>query len=69
MWSKERTGTRVNVPRTEEALAAGPEAVGTACPFCLSMFEDGTRVKDATEPLRALDVAELVPRAPDRAPA
>lgn len=68
MWSEERTGTRVNVPRTEEAPAAGPEVVGTACPFCLSMFEDGIRVKDATEPLRALDVAELVARALDRAP-
>jgi Fe-S oxidoreductase len=68
MWSEERTGTRVNVARIEEALAAGLEAVGRACPFCLSMFEDGIRAKDATERLRALDVAELVARALGRAP-
>ncbi|RPJ52635.1 MAG: (Fe-S)-binding protein, partial [Acidobacteria bacterium] len=60
MWSEERTGTRINVARTEEVLGADVEVVGTACPFCLSMFEDGIRAKDATERLRALDVAEVL---------
>jgi Fe-S oxidoreductase len=60
MWIEERTGKRVNVERTEEVLRARPDVVGTACPFCLNMFEDGIRVTDATEHLRALDVAELV---------
>jgi Fe-S oxidoreductase len=63
MWVEERTGKRVNVERTEEALRVQPDVVGTACPFCLSMFEDGIRAKDATEKLRALDLAELVVRA------
>jgi Fe-S oxidoreductase len=60
MWAEERTGTRVNVARTEEALAVGPQVVGTACPFCLSMFEDGIRATDAVGRLRARDLAELV---------
>jgi Fe-S oxidoreductase len=63
MWTEERIGTRVNLARTEEALRVGPDIVGTACPFCLSMFEDGIRAKDATEQLQALDLAELVARA------
>jgi len=63
MWLEERTGKRVNVERTEEALRVRPDAVGTACPFCLSMFEDGIRAKDATETLQVLDLAELVVRA------
>jgi Fe-S oxidoreductase len=63
MWLEERTGKRVNVERTEEALRVRPDVVGTACPFCLSMFEDGIRAKDATERLEALDLAELVVRA------
>jgi len=63
MWMEERTGKRVNVERTEEALRVRPDAVGTACPFCLSMFEDGIRAKDATETLQVLDLAELVVRA------
>ncbi len=60
MWTEERLGTRVNLARTEEALRIGPAIVGTACPFCLSMFEDGIRAKDATERVQALDLAELV---------
>jgi Fe-S oxidoreductase len=63
MWVEERIGKRVNIERTEEVLRVGPEVVGTACPFCLSMFEDGIRAKDATEKLRVLDVAELMVRA------
>ena len=60
MWAEERTGTRVNVARTQEALRVGPEVVGTACPFCLSMFEDGIRAQDATERLRSRDLAEIL---------
>jgi Fe-S oxidoreductase/nitrate reductase gamma subunit len=62
MWLEERIGTRVNIERTEEALRVRPNVVGTACPFCLTMFEDGIRAKDATEQLKALDLAELVAR-------
>ncbi len=62
VWTEERTGKRVNVARTEEALRIGAEIVGTACPFCLSMFEDGIRAKDASERLRVMDLAELVVR-------
>ncbi|MBI4572204.1 MAG: (Fe-S)-binding protein, partial [candidate division NC10 bacterium] len=63
MWFEERIGKRVNIERTEEALRVQPDVVGTACPFCLTMFEDGIRAKDATEKLKAMDLAELVARA------
>jgi Fe-S oxidoreductase len=63
MWFEERIGKRVNIERTEEALRVKPNVVGTACPFCLTMFEDGIRAKDATEQLKAFDLAELVARA------
>jgi len=63
MWLEERIGTRVNMERTEEALRVRSRIVGTACPFCLSMFEDGIRAKDATERLQAMDLAELVAKA------
>jgi len=60
VWFEERIGKRVNVERTEEALRLGLDMVATACPFCLTMFEDGLRAKDAMEGLKALDVVELV---------
>ena len=63
MWLEERTGRRVNVERTEEALRVQPDVVGTACPFCLSMFEDGIRAKDAVDRIQALDLAEIVVQA------
>jgi Fe-S oxidoreductase len=63
LWFEERIGKRVNVERTEEALRVKPDVVGTACPFCLTMFEDGLRAKDATERMKAMDLAELVAQA------
>lgn len=58
MWLEEREGRRVNAMRTEQAVATGAEAVATACPFCLSMFEDGLAASDAEMPVR--DIAELL---------
>jgi hypothetical protein len=58
-----RKGRQHERERTEEALRVGPNVIGTACPFCLSMFEDGIRAKDATDTLQVLDLAELVVRA------
>ena len=60
MWFEERIGKRINIERTEEALRCGLDVVGTACPFCLSMFEDGLRAKDAAEKVHAMDLAEMV---------
>lgn len=53
----------MNVARTEEALRVAPDILGTACPFCLTMLEDGLRGKDATGRLRAMDLAEIVAEA------
>ncbi len=58
MWLEECEGQRMNVMRTEQALATGADAVATACPFCLSMFEDAVASKDAELPVR--DIAELL---------
>jgi Fe-S oxidoreductase len=67
MWMEERLGKRVNVERTEEAMATGAQAVATSCPFCMIMFEDGIKAKGAEEGFRALDIAELMAGASHRA--
>jgi Fe-S oxidoreductase len=60
MWMEEREGKRVNIERTEEALATGCGVIGTGCPFCMTMITDGVKAKDAAEKVSVKDVAELV---------
>jgi len=60
MWMEIPSKKRVNVIRVEEALAAKPDLVGTACPFCLAMVDLGRKVAGAEETLQVKDVSELV---------
>ena len=61
MWLEEH-GTRINVMRTEQALETNAEIIASNCPFCLTMMEDGIKDKEATEKVKAFDIAELVER-------
>ena len=59
MWMEEREGQRINHRRVEQALVLRPDAIATACPFCLIMLRDGTTDLGRTDvPVR--DVAELL---------
>ena len=58
MWMEEKQGKRINVERVEELLATGAEAIAVACPFCMTMINDGVRAKESNVPV--YDVAEVV---------
>jgi Fe-S oxidoreductase len=60
MFMEETTGKRVNVERTEEALRLGPDVIGTACPFCMTMLTDGVKEKDAAGRVGVKDIAEII---------
>lgn len=60
MWTEETTGNRVNVARTEQAMATESSMISSACPFCLTMLSDGTKAKDVEEDISTLDVAEIL---------
>lgn len=62
MWAEEDTGTRVNVARTEQALATSSSMIGSACPYCLTMMSDGTKAKEVEEDVKTMDVAEILER-------
>ncbi|WP_079506242.1 heterodisulfide reductase-related iron-sulfur binding cluster [Mesobacillus jeotgali] len=60
MWMEEETGHRINVSRTEQALAVNPSVISSGCPYCLTMLSDGTKAKEVEESVDTLDVAELL---------
>lgn len=60
MWMEEKIGTRINQLRTEQALQTQAELVATACPYCLTMLEDGLKEKGQEEKIAVFDLSELV---------
>ena len=51
---------KINRNRAEQALATGASTLCTACPFCLTMMEEGTQLARPDEPMPVKDLAELV---------
>ncbi|HET7152922.1 MAG TPA: (Fe-S)-binding protein, partial [Candidatus Kapabacteria bacterium] len=60
MFMEEKVGKRVNIERTEEAIATGATTIAAACPFCMTMLTDGVKAKDKIEEIAVKDIAELV---------
>jgi Fe-S oxidoreductase len=63
MWMEEKEGSLINVARVEEALTKNPDTVCVCCPYCMTMFDDGLKDKEATEQVQVLDLAEIVAQA------
>ncbi len=63
MWMDEKIGKRINIQRLEDALAIDPDWITTACPFCVTMFDDAIKSKDKEESLQIWDIAEIVEQA------
>jgi len=60
MWLEESIGKRINIERVEEALKENPKTICVCCPYCMTMFEDGLKDKNAAEQVQILDLAEIV---------
>ena len=76
MWMEEKIGKRINVERTDEALATDTDIISTACPFCITMLSDALTAKqaagEAKEHIQVLDVSQILARslkAPEKEPA
>ena len=50
----------VNVERTEDAIETNAEIIATACPFCLTMMEDGVKAHNKEATIKVFDLAELI---------
>ncbi len=64
--AEEKLGMPIVDERLRMAKMAGASTVATACPFCLSMFEDGLKRESAGSRLDVLDLAEIVARRIER---
>jgi Fe-S oxidoreductase len=60
MFMEEHVGKRVNVERTDQALATGATTIAVGCPFCMTMMTDGTKAKEVEDTVKVKDLAELV---------
>ncbi len=60
MWLHEQLGRHINQIRSEEVVEAGVDSVGTACPYCLTMLDDGIKSLGVTKPPRVFDIIGLV---------
>lgn len=76
MWMEETIGKRINIERTEEAVALRPDAIAAACPYCSVMLGDGIESKKG-QPIAAggvpdhvevVDIARLLRRAVEDQP-
>ena len=60
MWMEEDAGKRVNVERADQAIATACSTLAIACPFCMTMLDDGLKHRAKEEQIDALDIAEIV---------
>ncbi len=63
MWMEEKEGKLINVARVEQALEKKPDTICVCCPYCMTMFDDGLKDKEAADKVQVLDLAEIVARA------
>jgi Fe-S oxidoreductase len=62
MWMEERIGKRINIERTQEAIATGAKTIAVGCPFCYTMIGDGVTAEGEQENVEVVDVATVLLR-------
>ena len=60
MWLHESQGRHINHIRAEEVAKNGAQLVGTACPYCLTMLEDGIAALELEKSPKVMDLIEIV---------
>lgn len=61
MFKEDEPGDkRINIERTDEALATGASFIAAACPFCNTMMTDGVKNREKENEVQVLDIAEMI---------
>jgi len=59
-WFEEQAGKKINIERTEEAIATDADIIATGCPFCYVMMDDGIKEIGSDESIIVQDIAMLL---------
>lgn len=61
MFKEEEKGTtRINIDRSNEAIATEANIIASACPFCNTMMTDGVKLAEKEDTVKVMDIAELI---------
>ena len=60
IWMETQKGERFSELRLAQALEVGAEVLVTACPYCITMFEDSRLTLEVTERLEVKDITEII---------
>lgn len=63
MWLHENIGENINVIRAKEVANADIDIIGTSCPFCLVMLDDGVKSLEREKIPQVADIIDIVARA------
>jgi len=60
IWEETRKGERFSDIRIEQAIDTGAKILATACPYCLTFFEDSIATLDKGTIITVRDITELI---------
>jgi Fe-S oxidoreductase/nitrate reductase gamma subunit len=60
MWLHENIGQNINVVRAEEMAKSDVDLIGTACPYCLVMLDDGVKSLELGKTPKVADIIDIV---------
>lgn len=60
IWMETAKNERFSDLRLEQAIAVGAEVLVTACPYCISQFEDSRLTLKNSEAIRIMDITEVL---------
>ena len=60
VWMETQKGERFSDLRIDQAIDVGAEVLVTACPYCITMFEDSRVTMGADEKIEIKDITEII---------
>ena len=63
MWLHEKIGQNINLIRAEEIANADIDIIGTSCPYCLVMLDDGVKSLEREKIPEVADIIDIVAEA------